>query len=144
MGARKAAFGSAVFFEVLRDTDDLQQAALAKYRYFVGALWERFGEPAWMEPWREVHARKNTDRPGIVAELRAIGDRDARQSVPMILDNLEGAEAAHAALAAAFDEPAVSELRVYNTGDGEAMSGLLIAARRAAGGETTYVVFLMD
>lgn len=138
------AFGSAVFFEVLRDTDDLAQAALAKYRYFVGPLWDRYGDQAWMSSWREVYAREPAGRAGIIAELRGITDRDAQRSVPMMVDNREGAEAARMALAAAFDDPAVRELRVFTTGDGGAMSGLLIAGRRSATGETTFVVFLMD
>jgi hypothetical protein len=62
----------------------------------------------------------------------------------MILDNIEGAAQARAALAAAYDDPAVTELRVFNLGDGEAMSGLLVAGRRQATGEATFLVFLMD
>ena len=62
----------------------------------------------------------------------------------MILDSIEGAETARAALSAAFDDPAVSELRAFNLGDGEAMSGLLVAGRRGASGEATFLVFLMD
>jgi hypothetical protein len=62
----------------------------------------------------------------------------------MILDHLEGAEAARTALSNAFDEPTVTELRVFNLGDGEAMSGLLVAGRRGASGEATFLVFLMD
>ncbi|MCB0201860.1 MAG: hypothetical protein KDI03_17475, partial [Anaerolineae bacterium] len=60
----------------------------------------------------------------------------------MILDNVDNAEAARAALAAVYDDPAVTELRVYTLGDGEAMSGLLVAGRR--GSEATFLVFLLD
>ena len=38
----------------------------------------------------------------------------------------------------------MTELRVFNLGDGEAMSGLLVAGRRGATGEATFLVFLMD
>lgn len=62
----------------------------------------------------------------------------------MILENIDSAEAARAALAAAFDDPAVTEPRAFNLGDGEAMSGLLVTGRRGADGETTVLVFLMD
>lgn len=140
----QAGFGSAVFYETLQGSDDLTKAALARYRYFVGELWERYGEEAWMGPWKEVYSRQADERPDIVAELRGIADRDARLSVPMILDNIEGAEAARGALSAAFDDPAITELRVFNLGDGEAMSGLLVAARRGTNGETVCLVFLMD
>jgi Asp/Glu/hydantoin racemase len=97
-----------------------------------------------MGPWKEVHARQVGAKPDIVAELRGITDRDARSSVPMILDKIDDAEGARAALAAAYDDPAVTELRVFNLGDGGAMSGLLVAGRRQATGVATFLVFLMD
>lgn len=140
----QAAFGSAVFHEPLKPGDSLEQAALAKYKYFVGELWERWGEKAWMGPWKEVYAREVGAKPDVVAELRGIEDRDAALSVPMILDSIEGAEKARAALAAAFDDPAITELRVFNLGDGGAMSGLLIAGRRAEPADATFLVFLLD
>jgi hypothetical protein len=138
-------FGGAVFHEELRPADDLAVAALAKYRYFVGSLWSRYGEQAWMDPWREVYSRRSGARRDIVAELRAIEDRPAQQSVALLLDAMENPAAARAALAGAFDAPAVTELRVFNLGDGAAMSGLLVAGRRAApDNRATYVIVLMD
>jgi hypothetical protein len=122
---------------------DLEQGALEYYQYFVGDLWARWGEDAWMGPWKEVYAREADTNPDIVAELRGITDFDAKQSVPMILDVVQNAEAARQALATAYDDPAATELRVYNLGDGGAMSGLLVAGRRD-GGEALYLVFLMD
>ena len=139
----QAGFGSAMFFDQLKPTDTLADAALAKYKFFVGDLWERYGEDAWMGPWKEVYARQPGGKPDIVAELRGIGDRDARQSVPMILDNTANAEQARSALSAAFDDPAVKELAVYTLGDGEAMSGILVAGRNTAGADT-FLVFLLD
>lgn len=143
-GPSQAGFGSAVFYATLGSDEDLAQAALSRYRTFVGKLWERYGEQAWMAPWKEVYARPTGAHPAIAAELRGIADPAARQSVPMILDDIEGAEAARAALSAAFDDPAVTELRVFDLGDGAAMSGLLIAGRRGAGGAAAFLVFLMD
>lgn len=138
-------FGSAVFHEALRPADDLATAALAKYRHFVGPLWSRFGEQAWMGPWREVYSRPASARRDIVAELLAIEDREARGSVTLLLDAMENPKAARAALTGAFDDPAVTELRVFGIGDGAAMSGLLVAGRRGAAGDAaTYVVVLMD
>ncbi len=139
----QAGFGSAVFFDVLPPEADLSEAAFGTYRHFVGPLWERFGEQGWLEAWKEVHSRGNSGPRDVVNELRGISDPDARLSVPMILDNIEGAEAARAALSAAFDDPSVTELRAYNIGDGGAMSGLLLAGRRD-NGETTQLVFLLD
>jgi hypothetical protein len=140
----QAGFGSAVFHEQLAAGDDLEQAALAKYKYFVGDLWERYGEDAWMGPWKMVYTRPEDGKRDIVAELRGITDREARMSVEMILDNVDDPKKARAALSAAFDDPAVTELAVYNTGDGAAMSGLLISGRRADTSDATFLVFLMD
>ena len=139
----QAGFGSAVFYEKMKAAGSLEKKALEKYKYFVGDLWERYGEDAWMGPWKEVYVRKADATRDIVAELQGITDADAKQSVPMILDVVENAEAARKALAAAYDDPAVTELGVYNLGDGGAMSGLLVAGRRDAG-EATFLVFLLD
>jgi hypothetical protein len=139
----QAGFGSAVSFAALDPDKDLEQAALAYYQYFVGDLWERYGKDAWMGPWKEVYARAVDASPDIVAELGGITDTDAWLSVPMILEAVEDVEEAQKALSAAYDDPAVTELRVYNLGDGEAMSGLLVAGRRD-NGEATFLVFLMD
>ncbi len=62
----------------------------------------------------------------------------------MLLENIENAEQAGIALAGAFDDPAVTKLTVYTTGDGEAMSGLLIASWRKKTRSATLLVFLMD
>lgn len=138
----QAAFGSAVFYTD-KDAKDLTKAALKYYQYFVGKLWERWGEEAWMGPWKEVYARQAGAKADIVAELKGISGIDARGSVPMILEVVKNAEAARAALSDAYDDPAVAQLRVFTLGDGEAMSGLLVAGKRKTG-ETTFLVFLMD
>lgn len=143
-GPSQAGFGSAVFHERMNAADTLAQRALEKYQYFVGELWERWGRDAWMGPWNEVYARGAGAEGDIVAELRGIRDRNTARSVPMILDDLDVADRARAALSAVYDDPAVTELRVFNLGDGGAMSGLLVAGRRAATGEATCLVFLMD
>jgi hypothetical protein len=137
-------FGSAVFYEPDARIGDLAAWALEKYKFFTGDLWERYGEEAWLGPWKEVYARPAGVEPDIVAELRGIEDADAANSAPMILDVVEDAARARSALAAAFDDPAVSELRVFNLGDGEAMSGILVAGYRAGTGEAAFLVFLMD
>ena len=140
----QAGFGSAVFFEQLQPTDDLEMAALAKYKYFVGELWERYGEDAWMGPWKEVYARQSGGQADIVAELRSIQDSEAAISVPMILDNIEGADKARIALSSAYDDPEITDLLVFSLGDGGAMSGLLIAGRDIETGEAIFLVFLLD
>ena len=137
----QAAFGSAVFHEHLATGDKLEQGALAKYKYFVGELWARYGEDAWMGPWQEVYARAKDATADIAGELGTLADRAAKLSASMLL---EAGEDAAASLAAAFDDATVTELAVYALGDGGAMSGVLVAGRRAAREEATYLVFLLD
>jgi hypothetical protein len=137
----QAGFGSAVFFE--RDAGDLEKFARAQYKFFVGKNWEHFGEKTWLRQWKQVYARPANAKHDIVAELNAIADANAKNSVPMILENIENADAARQALAHAFDDTAMSQVLVFNIGDGEAMSGILVAGQRT-NGETTALVFLLD
>jgi hypothetical protein len=138
----QSGFGSAVFYDPVERGDDLELAALKHYRYFVGDLWDRFGEAAWMAPWKLVYARKPGSRADIVAELRAIADPDVRLSVPMLLD-INDAETTQKALSATYDNAEVNNLSVFALGDGSAMSGVLIAGRCNTG-EATFLVFLLD
>jgi hypothetical protein len=138
----QAGFGSAVFYEVLEPGTDLEAVALRYYRYFVGDLWERFGEAAWMAPWKLVYTRQPGGKPNIVAELQAIADLGARLSVPMLLET-DDTERGKKALSVTYDDADVNNLAVYSLGDGEAMSGLLVAGQRRTG-EATFLVFLLD
>ena len=137
------AFGTAVFFEVSKNFD-MDDAALEKYRYYVGDLWEQYGEEAWTGPWKQVYNRENDHKGDILQELKAIDDFDARMSIPMFLEGIDDPQKANQALQEAFDDPAVSQLAVYNIGDGGAMSGILIAAFRENSAQATYLIFLMD
>lgn len=138
------AFGGATFFDKPASGKPLEAAAREKYRHFVGELWARYGEDAWMGAWKQVYARPSGAKADVVAELRAIDDTDASVSVPLVLDVAENADAARAALAAAFDDEGVTDLRVFTIGDGGAMSGLIVAGRRGKADEDAYVAVLMD
>ena len=129
----QAGFGSAVFYEQGQEPGDLEQAAQGQYRYFVGELWERYGANAWMGSWQKVYTRPAGANRAIVSELRAIKDRSAAQSVGLVLDEATDPQTAQQALAAAFDDPAVTELAVYKIGDGAELAGILLAARRGQG-----------
>lgn len=136
-------FGSAVFFEVLPGTNALEAAALRWYKYFVGDLWDRYGEQAWMGTWRQVYMRPQRGDTGLVAALRALADPQAASAGGMILDAVQNAGTAQKALSAAFDDASVALLTVYTVGDGEAMSGLMVVGQRN-NGETTFLIFLLD
>lgn len=140
----QAAFGSAVFYDDSQPPAGLEQAALAKYQYFIGDLWTRYGADAWLGTWQQIYTRPQGVDHAVVSELRAIKDRSAAQSVELLLDEAADPPAAQQALAAAFDGPTVTELAVYKIGDGAELAGILLAARRAAGGQTVMLVFLLD
>ena len=116
----QAAFGSAVFCEQLKATDSLADAALRRPASSSAIYWERYGEGprGWDRGKRSMHARP-APSPDIVAELHGIDNPDAVNSTPMILDNIDDAEQARTALAAAYDDPTVTNLRVFNLGDGD-------------------------
>jgi len=139
----QAGFGSAVFYDPLAPGVDLEQAALARYQFFVGDLWERYGADAWMGPWQRVYSRPAGAARDIVAELRTLANRDAAISASVLLDSVDAPEQAQAALAAVFDDPAVAELTVYTLGDVGAMAGLLVAGLRQERG-AIFLVFLLD
>jgi hypothetical protein len=137
-------FGSAVFHEIIELGTNLEAIALRYYQYFVGKLWEQYGESAWMSVWKQVYVRPNGMHPDIVAELRAIADPPTAQHIPILLlsETDDHAKAQHA-LAAVFDHPQVNDLRVYAIGDGAALSGLLLIGGHPTG-ETTILISLLD
>ena len=98
--------------------------------------WERLGgDAAWLAPWGvafERAAGAAGAAAGIVAELRTLADPAARMSAGLLVDEVEDAPAARAALAAVFDAPSVTRLTVFTTGDGAAMSGLAVAGHAVA------------
>ena len=143
-GPSRAAFGTAVFYEpAVVKTEELEQRALANYKYFVGEIWERFGEENWLGTWNLVFAREAGERRQILDELKAIKDPDARLSASTMVDSHEHSEQAQAALSNAFDDPDVCSVQIYKIGDGEAMSGVMIVAQRQVQ-DALFLVFLMD
>ena len=144
----QAGFGSAVFYEPLAANAALAETALARYKFFVGPLWERFGEAAWLTPWQAVYTRQPGAQRDLAAELQALPDRALALTAAMLLENAEDEAAARVALSAAYDDPAVTELVIYRIGDGAAMSGVLIAGRRSPAGSTAgdavFLLLLLD
>jgi hypothetical protein len=139
----QAGFGSAVFNELIEPGTNLESIALRYYQYFVGELWEQYGESAWMSPWKQIYVRPDGMQPDIVAELRAIADPLAANYVPiLLLDETDDHARAQQALAAVFDDPQVTNLSIYAIGDGAAMSGLLLAGYRP--NEMTILISLLD
>lgn len=143
-GPSRNAFGSAVFFvPSAEQAGALEQQALDRYKHFAGETWERFGEQNWLAAWSRVHERSAGAPRDIVSELKSLPDREARQSAELLLGNAEQTAGGLDTLKRAFDDEAVSELNVYRIGDGGAMSGVLIASRRADA-SSLFLLLLLD
>ena len=136
-------FGSAVFFEQLDEKADLEEVAKKYYEHFVGKKWQEQGEETWMDPWKEVYVRPAKAKADIEKELTGIKDFMVQMQVDMILNNIEEAAAAKKALSTAYDAADVVDLRAYYIGDGDAMSGILLAGKRE-NGDATFLTFLYD
>lgn len=136
-------FGAAVFFAADPESFDLEALAKEYYQYFVGELWERWGAETWLSPWREAYRRPKNGKHRIEDELRSIEDADAHLQVGLILDVSGDAAKAREALSAAYDAPDVVDVRAYLIGDGDAVSGLLLAGQRRSCG-VTLLIALMD
>jgi hypothetical protein len=136
--------GSSVTEVALPEQGKLEEVAKQRYQKFCGKLWERFGPENWMSQWAEVYRRPAGQTGKILEELRGLEDHTASMAGSMILDNIDEPEAAHATLSEVFDDPAIDGLSIFRLGDGEAYSGLLIAADRGTGEPGIFLTFLMD
>lgn len=140
--AGSTGLGSAVFQQDAVSAESLEDAALAQYRQFVGASWEK-REANWRAGFREIYRRPPGDTRGIDAELHAIKEPALRSVVTAMIDDMDDPAAARTALAAVFDLPAVADLRLYALGDGEQLAGVEVAARRADD-RGLFLVLLLD
>lgn len=48
----QAGFGSAVFDAAIEPGTGVESVALRFYKYFVGDLWQQYGEAAWKSTWK--------------------------------------------------------------------------------------------
>ena len=141
-GPSNSAWGSAVFVDRVDPRADLEKQALAVYRTFIGALWERFGENAWIGGWRLVQAREGAG--DIVAELTTSSSPVVKSATDMLLNtNAAARDDVYAALSAAFDSSDTDVMQIYEIGDGAAYSGVLVAGRMKSGA-TAILAFVMD
>jgi hypothetical protein len=137
----QSGFGTTVLFDHANHRDDLERLALEKYKYFTGNLWEKYGQAAWMGSWRMVHEREGAGN--IVSELHGIEDVEARRSASAFLDGVADPQETKQALSQALDDRQVENVMVFNVGDGEALSGILLAARGTDNG-AFFIVFILD
>lgn len=143
-GPEVTGMGSSVTEIALPEQGKLEEIAKQRYQKFCGEIWERFGPKNWMSQWAEVYRRPTGQTGKILEELRGLEDHNASMAGSMILDNIDEPESAHEILSEVFDDPAINRLSIFRLGDGEAYSGLLIAADRGPGQAAIFLTFLMD
>jgi hypothetical protein len=136
--------GSSVTSCVLRADEDLEVAARHRYQEFCGHLWDRFGSENWLGQWAEVYRRPVGWKGDIVQEILGIEDHLASLAASMLLDNIANPEAAKQALETEFNDVAIQQFVIYRLGDGDAYSGVLLAAQRDSKQPVTFLAFLMD
>lgn len=136
--------GSSVISRVLGAGESLEDAARKQYQKFCGGIWERFGPENWLGQWAEVYRRPAGTQGDIVQEIRGIQDHSASLAASMLLDNIEPPDAAKQSLEKEFNDPKIQQLVIYRLGDGEAYSGVLLAAQRGPTEPVTFLTFLMD
>jgi hypothetical protein len=141
--ASPAGFGSAVFHEPVAAKALVEAIALKHYQAFLGPKWSSASEASWKSAWKQVYQRPDSHKGDILAELAGITDPDAKRSVPLLTELIENADAGRDAMSVAFNHEDVSSLSVFNIGDGEAMSGILVTALYADG-YACSVISLMD
>jgi len=132
--------GDAVFYEVLKPEDDINHAAMKKYKHFIGKDWRK----AYRDAWKMVYSRSMDAPRAIISELRSLTDSDRDLSGSVVLERFFGdSEANQQVLVAVFDDPKVIELTIHKMGDGDVISGAVIAGRRA-NGEATFLLTISD
>lgn len=151
---------SEVFFEELKGVDTLDKAAFAWYRHVASEMEPPIDEDedeseqqerlrtiraGWMAAWQQVYVRPQEGDTRIMTALNELAESPFAADIQIwtLLDIIGEDERRQSALSAAFDEPTVAQLTCYSVGDGQAYSGLMIAAVRT-NGEATFLIFLFE
>lgn len=151
------AWGTAVFYDRVEPSHDLDAVALRHYQYFANAAdWS--SKPHWRNTWQCIYQRPTDVPADFFRDLRDATRAGRVDYDDHLLDRLEIAivfddqtdsrsvqpnPRTAAALSAAFDAPEVQDFRVYLIGDAEVLQGLLMAARRD-NGEVVILAFIHD
>jgi|694.fasta_scaffold28502_3 hypothetical protein len=143
-GPEVKGMGSGVLDQPLPAGVPWESAAKQRYQQFCGDIWDRFGPDNWLGQWAEVYRRPEGQSGDIVRELRELKDHPTKLAGSMLLDNIDDPEPAVAALQDVFNHPSVQQLSIFRLGDGEAYSGLMIAAQSKATDRLVTLTLLMD
>ncbi|MCC5896539.1 MAG: hypothetical protein JJU32_01300 [Phormidium sp. BM_Day4_Bin.17] len=136
--------GSAVFYDILDPDADLEQVALRHQRDFVGPKWFTSKQEDWLGGWILLYRRPIGQVSNIVKEFEAVYDI-YEKILENFLEPLNSGDHSIACqkLAIAFDDPDVTDLRIYEMHDQDILTGRLVIGRRS-NGETTTLVIVCD
>jgi hypothetical protein len=136
--------GSGVFYDILEPEVDLEQVALCHHREFVGPKFFEPKKEGWLRGWKLLYRRPQGQLGNIVQEFEAVYDI-LEKVWEQFLNPLRGNDyqTAPQKLAIAFDNPDVTDLRIYQLHDEDILNGRLIMSRRV-NGETTTLIFICD
>ena len=122
--------------------EQLESYAKGKYEFFAGDAWANFGAENWLATWNRVYQRVSQHGGKILEELKAIEEPATNLAASQLTENHDEPDRARDALANVFDSEEILKLHLYQIGDTEAITGVLIAAVSAE--EFVALVFLMD
>ena len=136
--------GSAVFYDILDPDADLEQVALRRQRDFIGPKWFDPKQEDWLGGWILLYRRPLQQVGNIVKEFEAVYDI-YEKILQKFLDPLNSDDHSIACqkLAIAFDDPDVTDLRIYEMDDQDILTGRLVIGRRS-NGETTTLIIVCD
>lgn len=144
-----AGFGSGVFYlpaggvsspEV--SASSLEVSARQAYEQFCGQRWVELGAEQWMGVWRRLYERPAGQAGAVLSEIPALADPESRSAALMLWEGGPEPTRARAALQGAFDSPGVARFQIFKIGDGEAMSGAILAAETTQGEQVCLVILL--
>ncbi|MDK3157424.1 hypothetical protein QPK87_12685 [Kamptonema cortianum] len=136
--------GSGVFYDLLEPEANLEQVALRRQREFVGDKFYTPKEKDWLRGWHLLYRRPEGQAGNIVKEFESVYDI-CEKIWEKFLNPLgqNDSKTAPQELAIAFNDPQVTDLRIYQIHDQDILNGRLIISRRS-NGETTTLIFLYD
>ncbi len=122
--------------------EQLETFAKSKYEYFAGNAWNNLGPEHWLATWARRYERKEKAKADILKELGDVQEPATNLAASQITENHDQPDAARAALQGVFNADEIHTLHLYQIGDTEAITGVLIAAATA----DLYIalVFMMD
>lgn len=133
--ASNTGFGSTTLYSFPATALAPELQSLDHYKRFLGAKWLDTPDQTnrWLKPWKQVYVRPVGSPADIINELKQLQDADIKPSIGLLIEFPEQVEQAKIALTNAFNDQNIHHLAIYNLGDGEAMSGIMVTGLYSSG-----------